>query len=97
MATKASSQPQQKEEPKTTAGGFPRFDPSAWVFTREQVEASQEMFGKIQDESFARARTTVEESATLIVESLSYANRLATEWRKLMIDSSRHAAGTFGG
>ena len=103
MTTKDTSQSQQKTASQGAQAAFP-VDPSAamsagfdtWArWTREGVarmQALSEELAKLESASYERTRTATDELAQLVTDSLSYANQIGAEWRKLTLEATRRGA-----
>ena len=52
--------------------------------------------GKLETKGFEQICSNVDEAARLAKESAAYANLLGAQWRKLWVDSTRHALELVG-
>lgn len=59
-----------------------------------RVTAMFEEVGKLSEKSLQQTVTSVDEMAKLVKETLTYANNLGTEWRKMTLDATKQAAET---
>jgi hypothetical protein len=60
----------------------------------EQIDRWDGMMGqlgKLETKGFEQACANIDEAARLAKESTAYANLLTAQWRKLAVDSTRHA------
>lgn len=62
-----------------------------------RLEALSEQMTKLQGQHVERAHEAVDETAKLVKESLQYTSQLATEWRKLGLETTRKATEMMGG
>lgn len=51
-----------------------------------------EEVGKLNEKALAQTMTAIDETAKLVKETVTYANTLGTEWRKVTMDATRQAA-----
>jgi hypothetical protein len=62
-----------------------------------RLEGLAEQMAKLQGQHVERAQEAIDESARLMKESISYANQLGAEWRKLSLETTRKATEMMGG
>jgi hypothetical protein len=64
----------------------------------EQIDRWEGMLGqlgKLETKGFEQVCANIDEAARLAKESTAYANLLTAQWRKLAVDSTRHAIDLF--
>jgi hypothetical protein len=57
----------------------------------DRWEAMLGQFGKLETKGFEQVCANIDEAARLAKESTAYTNLLTAQWRKLAVDSTRHA------
>lgn len=84
-----TSQTQQNDKTKNPAAAM--FDKMA----EENLARMESFYGemsKLQEKGVEQTTAAIDEAAKLMKEQMSYGAKLATEWQKIALESSRQAA-----
>ncbi|MCA9550696.1 MAG: hypothetical protein KC933_11720 [Myxococcales bacterium] len=93
MSTKTTSQTQQNEGPAAAAASA--FDKMAEDNIARMEAFFQEMT-KLQTKSMEQSVAAIDEAAKLMKEQMQYSAKLATEWQRMALETSRQAAQMMG-
>lgn len=91
MSTKTTSQTQQNETPKASAAAASLFDKMAEE-NIARMEAFYSEMTRLQEKSVEQTTAAIDEAAKLMKEQVAYGAKLATEWQRIALESSRQAA-----
>lgn len=73
----------------------------AWKKTMDgqitRLESLTEQVSQVETQGHTRTTEAIDEAAKLVKDGLSYNQKLATEWRQLMIESTKQTLGMVTG
>lgn len=91
MSTKTTSQTQQNETSQAAATAASVFEKMA-EDNLARMESFYTEMAKLQQKGMEQTTTAIDEAAKLMKEQMSYSAKLATEWQRIALESSRQAA-----